>query len=136
MHQQWTMPPRVLQIVATLIGLAAIAAFVMGVLGTPQRGGRLPGQRLPGVAATAPIDAEDATPLADERIQGPPPAANDEADDEANAAANTAASQPPAAGAPAAANTQPAPLPPIPPAANATPPQTLGGPPAPDEPPH
>lgn len=71
---QWTMPHRVLQIVASLIGLAAVSAFILGVVSAPQRGGRLPGAKAPGAAgpATA-IDATDATPLVDERIEGPPP---------------------------------------------------------------
>jgi hypothetical protein len=81
---QWTMPHRVLQIVASLIALAAVSAFALGIVSAPQRGGRLPGEKAPGVAGTgAAIDAEDATPLSNERIEGPPPpAANDEAKDE------------------------------------------------------
>jgi len=139
----WTMPPRVLQIVAGLLVLVSATAFVLGIVGAPQRGGRLPGQKVPGLAqgVGAAIDAEDATPLVDARIQGaPPPAANDQAKDddkqtEADAGnsdddedANTAPPPPAStnAQAPAAA----------PPNGNAPPPQTLGGPPAPDEPPH
>jgi hypothetical protein len=135
---QWTMPPRVLQIVAGLIGLAATAAFVMGVVSAPQRGGRLPGAKVPGAAAgSTAIEATDATPLSDERIEGPPPAENDAVNDENNSteadAGNATAAA--AADAPAA---QPAPPKPAQPPVIAVPPppQTLGGPPTPDEPPH
>ena len=122
---QWTMPPRVLQIVASLLVLAAIGAFAMGVMSASQRGGRLPGEKVAGAAASGPaIDAEDATPLADERIQGaPPPSANDQAkaeDKSAEADAGNSDDE----------DTGPAPP------ANSAAPQTLGGPPAPDEPPH
>lgn len=70
----WTMPHRVLQIVATLIVLAAATSFTLGVLNAPQRG-RLPGQKTSSAAAVAgqPVDAVDATPLAQARIEGPPP---------------------------------------------------------------
>jgi hypothetical protein len=141
---QWTMPHRVLQIVASLIALAAVTAFVLGIVGAPQRGGRLPGEKSLGVAGTgAAIDAEDATPLSNERIEGPPPpVANDEAKDEdkeeadaGNADTDQASGNAPA---PAAAANQTPLLKPVKPAAPAgnAPEQTLGGPPAPDEPPH
>ena len=138
---QWTMPPRVLQIVASLLVLAATASFVLGVLSAPQHGGRLPGEKVGGAAASgAAIDATDATPLADERIQGPPPpSANDQAKtDEKTTEADAGNSDDEEAGAqaPAAGNEAAPPklAPPLP--GNATPPQTLGGPPAADEPPH
>jgi hypothetical protein len=73
---QWTMPPRVLQLVASLIVLAALTAFVLGLMSAPQRGGRLPGQKVagaPAAPASAPIEAAEATPLSQERIEGPPP---------------------------------------------------------------
>jgi hypothetical protein len=139
---QWTMPPRVLQIVASLLVLAATASFVMGVLSAPQHGGRLPGEKVAGAAASgAAIDATDATPLADERIQGPPPpSANDQAKTEektAEADAGNSDDEDASAAAPAAAGNEAAPPKLTPPApGNATPPQTLGGPPAADEPPH
>jgi hypothetical protein len=141
---QWTMPPRVLQIVASLLALAAAASFVTGILNAPQRG-RLPGERATGSAAasTTVIDATDATPLSNERIEGPPPpSANEEADtdektteadagnsDEQTSAAATTTPPTTAANAPPIL-----PIPPMP--GNAAPAQTLGGPPAPDEPPH
>jgi len=69
--QQWSMPPRVLQVVAGLIGLLALGSFTLGIVSAPQRG------RLPGEAAgdgNAPmIQATEATPLSQERIEGPPP---------------------------------------------------------------
>jgi hypothetical protein len=141
---QWTMPHRVLQIVASLIVLAAVSSFVMGLLNAPQRGGRLPGEKAPGVAGTgAAIEAQDATPLSNERIEGPPPpAANDEAKDEDKAeadAGNSDADEAAASAAPpvAAGNQTPQLKPLKPPPMNGeAPEQTLGGPPAPDEPPH
>lgn len=72
---QWTMPRPVLQLIASLIGLAAVGAFVLGIMNAPHRGGRLPGEKAAsasGPAATA-IEATEATPLVDERIEGPPP---------------------------------------------------------------
>jgi hypothetical protein len=68
---QWSMPPRVLQIVAGLIGLTAATSFTLGVLNAPQRG-RLPGERVEGSPAAL-IQATEATPLSQERIEGPPP---------------------------------------------------------------
>lgn len=68
---QWTMPRRALQIVAALIGLAAIGSFAAGVVNAPQRG-RLPGERTAGTPAVA-APAAEATPLSQERIEGPPP---------------------------------------------------------------
>lgn len=143
---QWTMPPRVLQIVAALISLAAVTAFVLGIVSAPQRGGRLPGERVAGQAdAAAPIDAADATPLSGERIEGPPQPtpeeleakAKAEAEAKAKAEAEAAAREAEAETA-AAGNATATPLPaPSPSAPLSTPSdQTLGGPPAADEPPH
>jgi len=66
----WTMPRPVLKLVAVLIGVVSLGAFTTGVLTAPPRG-RLPGERLDGVTGQ-PIEARDATPLVDERIQGAP----------------------------------------------------------------
>ncbi|CAN7496536.1 hypothetical protein LJR225_003501 [Phenylobacterium sp. LjRoot225] len=136
---QWTMPHRVLQIVAALIGLAAVTSFVLGIINAPLRSARLPGEKLGGVAGSATaIDAPDATPLSNERIEGPaPPTAEEIAKAEAKKAeaeaGNTDADDD-------AAPTVNVPAPPlvrsIPPATGNTADQTLGGPPAPDEPPH
>ena len=95
---QWTMPHRVLQAVAGLIGLIAITAFVMGVVNAPSRG-RLPGEKAGSEGIVAPLEATDVTPLSQERIEGPaPPApltaeqkAKLEADKEAKAEADAAA---------------------------------------------
>jgi hypothetical protein len=131
------MPHRVLQIVASLITLAAVSSFVLGVLNAPQRGARLPGEKVPEAAGSGPaIDAQDATPLSNERIEGPPAAneAANEEDAQTVGAAGNSGAQPPAV---VIAPPPPAPPPskPPPPAGEA-PEQTLGGPPAPDEPPH
>jgi cell division septation protein DedD len=131
---QWSMPQRVLQVVAGLIVLIALSAFTLGVINAPQRG-RMPGERTPGggPAGPAPIIATEATPLSQERIEGPPPPpeltpeekAKQEADKEAKAAAKLAAATSAAA-----------------PTASAAPPTEKAGeipqisPPAPEEPPH
>lgn len=138
---QWTMPHRVLQIVAGLISLAAVSAFVMGVVNAPQRGGRLPGEKAAGAEPATAIDAADATPLSNERIEGPPEPTPEElaqakADAEAKAEAEAGnsdaadqANEPPVI-------TPPPVLRPPPPATTDTSGQTLGGPAAADEPPH
>lgn len=66
----WTMPRPVLKAVAVVIGAVSLGAFTAGILSAPPRG-RLPGERLDGVTGQ-PIEARDATPLVDERIQGAP----------------------------------------------------------------
>lgn len=140
---QWTMPHRVLQIVAGLIALAAVSSLVMGIINAPQRGGRLPGAKVSGAAGPATvIEAPDATPLSNERIEGPPQPTPEElaqakAEAEAKAAEAEAADEANEAAAPPPASVAPAPLilrPPTP--SGATNDQTLGGPPAADEPPH
>lgn len=69
----WTMPRPVLQIVAAIIGVASVGSFALGVATAPARG-RLPGEKLDGVTGQV-IQAQDATPLTDERIQGAAPPA-------------------------------------------------------------
>ena len=69
---QWSMPHRVLQVVAGLLVLVALSAFTLGVVNAPQRG-RMPGERASGASGLAPIQATEATPLSQERIEGPPP---------------------------------------------------------------
>jgi hypothetical protein len=64
------MPHRVQQVVAGLLGLTALTAFTLGILNAPDRG-RLPGERADG-ASGALIQATEATPLSQERIEGPP----------------------------------------------------------------
>jgi len=97
---QWSMPHRVLQVVAGLIVLVAVSAFTLGAINAPQRG-RMPGERSAsgGSDGAAPIVATEATPLSQERIEGPPPPpeltpeekAQQLADKEARAAAKLAA---------------------------------------------
>jgi hypothetical protein len=132
---QWSMPQRVLQVVAVLIALVALSAFTLGVLNAPQRG-RMPGERTAEDAGgPAPIVATEATPLSQERIEGPPPPpeltpeekAKQEADKEAKAAAKLAA-------APAVGGATP-PVAPQPPAEKAGEVPQIS-PPAPEEPPH
>jgi hypothetical protein len=85
----WTMPRPVLQAVAGLLAAGAAASFAMGIINAPDRGGRLPGER-PAARGSAPamaINAAEATPLSQERIEAPPkppPKATntDEGDDE------------------------------------------------------
>lgn len=70
---QWSMPPLVLRIVAGLIGLVALGAFTLGIVNAPQRG-RLPGERpAANGEVVAPIQATEATPLGQDRIEGKPP---------------------------------------------------------------
>lgn len=79
---EWTMPRPVVVGIAALLALAAAGSFAMGVISAPQRG-RMPGERAPGVAAApvAAINATEATPLSQERIEAPPkPAAKPAAD--------------------------------------------------------
>jgi membrane protein involved in colicin uptake len=67
------MPRSAVRLVAGLLGLLAASAFAMGVVNAPQRG-RLPGEKTADEKGTsAPLQAADATPLSQERIEGPPP---------------------------------------------------------------
>ena len=66
---QWSMPRRLLQVVATFIVLVALSAFTLGVINAPQRG-RMPGEKAEGGAGAAPLVATDATPLSQDRIEG------------------------------------------------------------------
>jgi len=126
---QWSMPHRVLQVVASLIVLVAVSAFTLGVVNAPSRG-RMPGEKVAGGAGAAPLAATDATPLSQDRIEGAfqprelsdeekeklqeEKEAKQEAADAAKAAAATAPPGvvvPPAANAPAAAEAPPPPPP-------------------------
>ena len=65
----WSMPRPVLQGVAALLVTACAASLIWGIVSAPPRG------RLPGVApagAGEPLQAQDATPLTEERIEGAP----------------------------------------------------------------
>jgi len=131
----WTMPRPVLHWVGGLLGLGALTAFVMGAINAAERGGRLPGERAPGQpagAATA-INATDATPLAQERIEAPAkpepkPATNTDDSDDEDTAPQPTNVIPPAK----ALNATPPVVTPPTPAVNATP----AAPPPEDEPPH
>lgn len=67
----WSMPRPVLQIVAAVIGVAAVGSFSIGIL-SADAPARLPGERNPDGSGAA-VEAVEATPLAQERIEGPPP---------------------------------------------------------------
>jgi hypothetical protein len=109
----WSMPRSVLKVVAGFIALTAVGSFAMGIITAPQRG-RLPGERASLGGAGTPIQATEATPLSQERIEGPPPApeltpeekaqleADRKAKAEADAAARLAAADTAAANAAAA----------------------------------
>jgi hypothetical protein len=135
----WTMPRPVTQWVAALLALGAAGAFAMGIVNAPDRGGRLPGERPAGRGGLQPamaINAADATPLAQERIEAPPKpapkATNANADDEDNA--DDSGDQAVNATPPAKAANATVPSPP----ATTTPPPDAPAPSAPpsEEPPH
>lgn len=64
----WSMPQPVLQVVATGLVVACLGAFALGAITAPSRS-RLPGQRMDGATGEV-LQAQDATPLTDERIVG------------------------------------------------------------------
>lgn len=64
----WSMPRPVLQVVASVIGVACVGAFALGAFTAPARS-RLPGEGPVGKSAEV-LQATDAQPLIDERIQG------------------------------------------------------------------
>jgi len=64
----WSMPRPVLQVVAAGLMAACLGAFALGAITAPSRG-RLPGERADGAVGQV-LEAQDATPLADERIVG------------------------------------------------------------------
>ena len=64
----WSMPRPVLQVVASAIAVACLGAFTLGVFTAPARS-RLPGDGPVGKSAEV-LQAADAQPLIDERIQG------------------------------------------------------------------
>ena len=138
---QWSMPPRALQVVAGLLGLTAVSAFTLGLINAPDRG-RLPGERADGAQGPL-IQATEATPLSQERIEGPPepvpltPEQQARLDEEKAAKAEAAAAARLAAAgvapvAPAAA----APVTPAAPAQDRVGDLLENVPPPPEEPPH
>jgi len=64
----WSMPRPVLQVVAAGLAAACLGAFALGAITAPSRG-RLPGERADGAVGQV-LEAQDATPLTDERIVG------------------------------------------------------------------
>ena len=64
----WSMPRPVLQVVASVIVVACLGAFALGVFTAPARS-RLPGEGPVGKGAAV-LEAQEAKPLIDERIQG------------------------------------------------------------------
>ena len=66
----WSMPRPVLQGVAALLVTACAASLIWGIVSAPSRG-RLPGVA-PAGAGGQPLEAQDATPLTEERIEGAP----------------------------------------------------------------
>jgi hypothetical protein len=113
----WSMPRPVLQLVAVAIGAVAVGAFTLGVVNAPSRG-RLPGERADGKGGAA-IEAVEATPLSQERIEGPPPPPEPTPEELAKLEAEKLAKAEAEAAARAAA--QPVQVPVIPPAAEPAP---------------
>lgn len=136
---QWSMPHRVLQVVATLIVLVALTAFTLGVVNAPQRG-RMPGEKVAGSTGAAPLAATEATPLSQERIEGAPVPRELTPEEKEKAEADKEAKEEAADALKAAALTAP-PGVAAPGAAPATPPEKAGdaaqpAPPPPEEAPH
>jgi hypothetical protein len=66
----WSMPRPALQVVASLLGAACLGAFALGVVTAPPRG-RLPGEQPAGATGQV-LQAKEATPLGEDRIEGAP----------------------------------------------------------------
>jgi hypothetical protein len=66
----WSMPPSTLRLVAFGLGFACLGSFTLALATAPSPG-RLPGERSSGAAGLV-LQAQDATPLVDERIEGAP----------------------------------------------------------------
>lgn len=66
----WSMPPSVLRLVAFGLGLGCLGSFALALATAPSPG-RLPGEQTSGAAGLV-LQAQDATPLVDERIEGAP----------------------------------------------------------------
>ena len=105
----WSMPRPVLQVVAGVLGFVCVGSFALGVATAPARG-RLPGERVAGTSGEA-IQAQDATPLTDERIEGTEPAPELSDEEKARLAAEKEAKEEAAAAARAeAAGVMPVPV--------------------------
>lgn len=103
----WSMPRSILRVVAVLIALCAVAGFILGVLGTPEKG-RLPGEVVRGAGAV-PIDAPDAQPLLDAPPPRPPRADADKKAAEPKSEVDPLDAQASAVAPPPAAPAQPKP---------------------------
>lgn len=66
----WSMPRPALQWVAVLLAAISVGSLVLGALTAPGRS-HLPGEVIKG-AGGQPLQAQDATPFTDERIEGAP----------------------------------------------------------------
>ena len=64
----WSMPRPVLQVVGAALVAVCLGAFALGAITAPARS-RLPGERMDGATGQV-LEAQDATPLTDERIVG------------------------------------------------------------------
>jgi hypothetical protein len=64
----WTMPRPVLNWVAVLLAVACLGSFGLGIATAPSRG-HLPGERQ-NAQAGQPLQAVEATPLGEDRIEG------------------------------------------------------------------
>jgi len=76
----WSMPRSVLRIVAALIALCAVAGFVLGLQGAPERS-RLPGEA-PQAGNAPAVDAPEAKPLVEDMPPPPPPEEKKKAEEE------------------------------------------------------
>lgn len=136
----WSMPRPVLQVVATVIVAACLGAFALGVFTAPARG-RLPGEGPVGKSGEA-LQAQDAKPLIDERIEGaaipeeltPEEKAALEEEKKAKAEASALARAEAEKGAPAGPESAPI-LTPVPPPVEAAPQPAPPPPPKVEEPP-
>lgn len=130
----WSMPQPVLKLVAILIAAGAVGAFVLGVATAPDKS-RLPGERRGGEAAAgAAMEATDATPLGDERIQGAPPPRELTEEEKAKLAADKKAKEEAAAAKAAAELLGVDPVAPVAPVVTPAQPAEKAAPPPPEEP--
>jgi hypothetical protein len=136
----WSMPRPVLQVVASALVAACLGAFALGAVTAPARG-RLPGEGPVGKGGEV-LQAQDAKPLIDERIQGqaveeeltPEEQAALDAEKKAKAEAAAAARAEAEKGAPAGPEAIPAIVPAPPPIEAAPQPAPPPPQPKPDEP--
>ncbi len=137
---QWSMPHRALQVVAGLLVITAVTGFALGIINAQGRG-RLPGERTDGTTGPL-LQATEATPLSQERIEGPPEPTPLTAEEKARLDADRKAkAEADAAAKLAEAGVKPVTPPVTAPATTAAAPDRVGdlienAPPPPEEPPH